>query len=69
MSNLSYVDPECTEECHTKLTLVSGFKAGQAYNEICRLIGGYWPDCKLQEEAPNAHEFFMTLFGCGKQDD
>lgn len=35
--------------------------SGDAYNEICKLIGGNWPDCKIQEEAPKAHALFMLL--------
>ncbi|QHJ81689.1 MAG: hypothetical protein [Bacteriophage sp.] len=36
--------------------------ATDAYNELCRLIGGNYPDCKIQELAPNAHQLFMSLF-------
>ena len=60
---LDYIDPECTHEQDKKIIPVSGYVAGKAYNEICKMIGGRLPDSKLEEEAPLAHEFFMTLFG------
>jgi hypothetical protein len=59
---LDYVDCECTEEEDKVVKPVSGYMAGKAYNDLCRMIGGRWPDCKIQEEAPEAHKFFMALF-------
>jgi len=35
--------------------------SGDAYNELCRLIGGNWPECKIQEDAPTAVALFMML--------
>lgn len=64
---LSFVvdDPEVLldTEQDNRMTVVSGYMAGQAYNQLCQFIGGRWPDAVLQEEAPLAHEFFMKLFG------
>ena len=57
-----YLNPELFEQ-ESKVTLVSGYTAGKAYNEICKVIAGRWPDAVLEEEAPFAHEFFMKLFG------
>lgn len=37
--------------------------AGRAYNQICCMIGGRWPAYKLEEEAPEAHRFFMMMMG------
>lgn len=47
----------------SKITEVSGYTAGVVYNELCRMIGGRFPDAKLEESAPAAHDFFMKLFG------
>lgn len=58
---LDYVDPECTAAQETALHQVSGLVAGRAYNAICRMLGGRCPDARLQEEAPEAHAFFMAL--------
>lgn len=63
---LDYVnnDPEALYVEHDMLmTVVSGYTAGQAYNELCAMMGGRWPDAVIQEEAPFAHNFFMKLFG------
>ncbi|QBJ80552.1 hypothetical protein DKK66_20115 (plasmid) [Aquitalea sp. USM4] len=57
------IDPECFSAQDRKMTVVSGYMAGQAYNEICKLLVGNWPDARLQENAPFAHKFFMELFG------
>lgn len=64
---LSFVmdDPESlTDDGQDKnMTIVSGYTAGIAYNELCKMISGRWPDAVIQEEAPFAHDFFMKLFG------
>lgn len=60
---LDYVAGECTEEQDKRIKPVSGYMAGRAYNELCKMIGGRWPDCKIEEEAPEVHKFFMALFG------
>ena len=64
---LNYVDPECTEDQDKVIHSVSGFVAGKAYNEICVMVGGRFPDLKIQEEAPSAHKFFMSLFGISEE--
>lgn len=47
----------------SKITEVSSYTAGLAYNQLCQLINSRWPDAVIQEEAPLAHDFFMKLFG------
>jgi hypothetical protein len=60
---LAYVDCECDSAQDKALYTVSGFMAGKAYNELCSLLGGRFPDAKLENEAPTTHRFFMELFG------
>lgn len=60
---LNYVDCECTTDQDKRLHQVSGFVAGLAFNELCHMIGGNFPDLRMQEEAPVAFSFFMKLFG------
>lgn len=60
--DLAYLDCEDTSPEGNCVNTVSGYIAGTAYNDLCRMIGGAWPDAKLQNEAPIAHEFFMALF-------
>lgn len=48
---------------NSKITEVSSYTAALAYNELCKVICGRWPDAVIQEEAPFAHDFFMKLFG------
>jgi len=55
-----YIDPEC-EPQQTRITEVSAFMAGRAFNEICLMLGGRSPDAKLQDEAPEAYAFFMKI--------
>lgn len=63
VTNLAYTDPESPNpEIDNRLHQVSGLRAGQAYNDLCRMIGGQYPDCRIQEEAPKAHAFFMAFF-------
>jgi hypothetical protein len=59
---LDYVDIECHTDQDKAVHKVSGYMAGRAYNSLCKMLGGRWPDAMIQEEAPEAHEFFMTLF-------
>lgn len=56
---LAYQDPETPDE--NRLYAVSALIAGRAYNSICRMLGGRWPDARLEQEAPEAHAFFMAL--------
>lgn len=64
--DLKYIDPECYgDEQDNRLHTVSGHMAGVAYNDLCKMIGGRWPDCRLETEAPKAHKFFMALFSEG----
>lgn len=63
MSDLAYVDPEHSTEQDRIMTTVSGHMAGKAFNDLCKMIGGRWPDAKMQEEAPIAYNFFVKLFG------
>lgn len=66
-SALDYTDPESpSPETDNTLHTVSGLRAGEAYNDLCRMLGGQYPDCRIQEEAPKAHAFFMALFGVNK---
>lgn len=58
---LDYVDPESDEQ-DRRIHRVSGEMAGRAYNALCKMLGGRWPDCRIETYAPEAHEFFMTLF-------
>ena len=58
---LAYTDPEASAD-ENSLHIVSSLMAGRAYNSICKMIGGRWPDAKIQEEAPEAHDFFMAMF-------
>ena len=60
-TDLNYVDPECTKR-ETKISEVSAFMAGRAFNDLCKMIGGHWPDAKIEVEAPEAYAFFMKLF-------
>lgn len=62
--DLHHVDPECTGQ-ETELFAVSGYRAGVAYNALCRMVGGRWPDCRIEEEAPEAHHFFMAMLNPG----
>ena len=59
---LAYTDPEATPEENT-VRQVSALVAGKAFNEVCMMLGGRWPDAKLEQEAPTAHRFFMELIG------
>lgn len=59
---LAYTDPEVSAEENT-VRRVSAFVAGRAFNDICRMLGGRWPDAKLEQEAPAAYKFFMALIG------
>ena len=60
---LDYVDIEdCWTEQFAETHVVSAYMAGKAYNDLCKMIGGRWPDAKIEEEAPEAHKFFMALF-------
>ena len=36
-------------------------EAVEAFNEICKLLGGRWPDAKMEQEAPNAYKFFVAM--------
>lgn len=58
---LSHIDPEAAQPEERALHLVSGTSAGRAYNDLCRMLGGRWPDCRLEREAPVAHKFFRAL--------
>lgn len=61
---LAYTDPESPNPLvDNKMHVVSGLRAGEAYNDLCQMLGGQYPDCRIQEEAPKAHAFFMALFG------
>ena len=55
-----YIDPEC-EPQQTRITEVSVFMAGRAFNELCLMFDGRNPGCQLQEKAPEAYAFFMKL--------
>lgn len=57
------VDPEYPSSQDRHLTVVSGYVAGRAYQELCLYLGGTNPDLRLQAGAPAAHELFMTFFG------
>lgn len=59
---LAYTDPEASQEENT-IRQVSALQAGQAFNELCRVLGGRWPDAKLEQDAPTAYRFFMELIG------
>jgi len=61
-TELNYVDCECRPN-ERKVTEVSAFMAARAFNELCAMLGGRWPDAKMQQEAPEAYAFFMKLFG------
>lgn len=62
-TKLAYTDPESPNpKVDNRLHTVSGLRAGEAYNDLCRMISGRFPDCRIQEEAPKAHEFFMAFF-------
>ena len=62
-TRLDYIDPEATMyDGFDKVTAVSGYVAAKAFNDICKIIGGRWPDAKMQQEAPEAYRFFMALF-------
>lgn len=61
-TELDYVDCECIDEQDKRINHVSGFMAGRAFNDLCKMIGGRWPDARMQEEAPEAYAFFMKLF-------
>ena len=62
-TRLDYVDPEAPMyEGFDKVTAVSGYMAGKAFNDLCKMIGGRWPDAKMEREAPEAYKFFMELF-------
>ena len=58
-TKLSYSDPEAPDE--QKITEVSHFMAARAFNELCKMIGGRWPDAQMEQEAPEAYAFFMDL--------
>lgn len=59
--DLAYTDCEASAEENT-LHVVSSLVAGKAFNSLCRMIGGRWPDAKIEQEAPEAYQFFVALF-------
>lgn len=63
IDKLDYVDPEFYSKEERTLTTVSGLIAAKAFNDLCRMIGGRFPDAKMQKEAPLAYEFFIRLMG------
>lgn len=59
-AELAYQDPEAMlgeNRLHTVSTLV----AGKAFNSLCRMLGGRWPEARMEQEAPEAYRFFMAL--------
>ena len=63
IGKLDYVDPGFYSKEERTLTTVSGLVAAKAFNDLCRMIGGHFPDAKMQKEAPLAYEFFTKLMG------
>lgn len=62
-NELAYTDPESPNpDVDNRLHQVSGLQAAKAYNDLCQMLGGQYPDCRIQEEAPKAHRFFMNFF-------
>lgn len=61
--NLQYIDSEAMlQNQDKKIHKVSGYMAGIAFNSLCKMIGGRWPNSKIEDQAPEAYEFFMKFF-------
>lgn len=58
--DLAYTDPEA-QPGENSLHTVSSLIAGQAFNSLCRMLGGRWPEARMEQEAPEAYRFFMAL--------
>ena len=59
-TELAYQDPEAMPG-ENYLHTVSSLIAGQAFNSLCRMLGGRWPEARMEQEAPEAYRFFMAL--------
>ncbi|MHD0644102.1 hypothetical protein ACYPKM_00530 [Pseudomonas aeruginosa] len=61
---LAYTDPEASIS-QNEIVAVSVLRAGEAFNDLCKMLGGRWPDARIEESAPVFHKFMSELLGFG----